>query len=502
MLNLSKIRNVTIVGGGTAGWCAAIMLRGILGKHVDVTVIESTEIGVIGVGEGGLPNLMDFLDHNNISLAEFIDSTQATFKWGFSYEGWRTGKEDDRYFHLFGHRDDRTVKSSHGMFPYLSELIAHGIPLEYAHLGVDAIYKNVDQVEAFQIYKQLSEQAQPINTSFHFDSYRIAKYFGKTARERGVKYHDTKITDVLFNEQGYVTQLVTESGVFDTDFVIDASGLARLVINRMQPEWETFSPYLLMNAAIPFNMPHPFPNPCLYSRGIAMDSGWMWQIPLIERVGAGYVFSSQHISPEKAHAEVERKLGYKVEINKLIQFDPGCHREVWKKNVMALGLSSGFVEPLEATSIGQMLDQLRLFASIFATTLGVIPQHVIDNFNIANHASWMEIRDFLRMHYDVPRQDTPFWQDVAKSPYPESYRELKEVWQLRTPRAIDLKSYAPYGRRLMFGTWSWTYVGAGVGSVSPQGAASELSLLKPEMRQELENFRMESLQKKAAFEKK
>jgi tryptophan halogenase len=237
-----------------------------------------------------------------------------------------------------------------------------------------------------------------------------------------------------------------------------------------------------MNSAIPFHMPHPLKNPMLVTRAIAMNAGWMWQIPLQERVGAGYVFSSAHLSEDQALAELEKYLGFPVEPQKTLRYDGGCFENVWIGNVIALGLSSGFVEPLEATSVGQMLEELRNLERVLRQSRGIVSDKAIREFNEANLKSWQGIRDFLRMHYDCARSDTQLWRDVAATPLPDSYREIKECWQYRSPRLLDVESYAANGWNGIFHIINWMFVGGGLGNISAEGSGYDLMSLPPEKR--------------------
>jgi tryptophan halogenase len=219
-----------------------------------------------------------------------------------------------------------------------------------------------------------------------------------------------------------------------------------------------------------------------------MNAGWMWQIPLQERVGAGYVFSSKHISADQAIDEVQKRLGFEIEPMRTLTFEPGCFEKVWIGNVVALGLSSGFVEPLEATSIGQMLEQLRNVIRILRDSQGVVAQPVIDDFNSANLRIWEGIRDFLRMHYDSPRRDTPFWQDVAKTPLPPSYADLKSCWQVRPPSLIDVDGYVKHNWQGIFHINNWTYVGVAMGVMSRGAAHQQLQRFPMGVREKIEDF--------------
>ena len=485
MLNLKNAKNIVIVGGGTAGWFAALTLRRVFSKGVNVRLIESSKIGIVGVGEGGILNIMTALKRNQIDLGDFMEETGAAYKWGFAYEGWRTGAQDDKYYHLFGLFGHKVHEQRNGYYPHLCAMINQKIPLHSYMRGFDAIKNNASQAQAKEL---LASKSTDIVSSIHFDSHRVANYLKKTALQRGVLHVDAKVLDAVLDGTGSVTEIVTTEGNFPADLVIDASGLTRLIIGKMGVQWESFSDYLLMDRAIPFYMKHPEPNPSLVTRAIAMKAGWMWQIPLVHRVGAGYVYSSKFTTPEAAIEEIKAMVGNDVEPQRVISFEPGCYHRVWVGNVVALGLSSGFVEPLEATSIGQMLEQLSKLEQTLLMTYGVVPQQTIDQFNESNLASWLGVRDFLRMHYDNTRQDNAFWQAASQAPYPESYRQLRECWQLRTPRDIDISQYHPYGWSQLFHVLSWMYVGGAMGVIPPQATQDELLALPADQQLQLQQF--------------
>jgi tryptophan 7-halogenase len=487
MLDLATPRRVAIIGGGTAGWFAALTLRRIFSPRVEVTLIEAPDIGIIGVGEGGLLNLVDALSRNKIPVDEFARETGAAFKLGFAYEGWRGGGKQDCYYHLFGGPGIPELEwRQNGFFPLLSARIAIGENLHGCVPGFEAIARNASQDEVRAL---LAAGKSGLTASYHFDSYRVAAYLKRLAQARGVVHRTARVDGLVLDNQGYTRALVVDSQQLEIDFLIDASGLARLGIGKTYGmRWQSFSDWLLLDRAIPFHLPNPQTNPALLTRAVSMKAGWMWQIPLIERVGAGYVYSSRHTDEVAAIAEVETYLGRSITPMRTLCFEAGHFATVWTKNVVALGLASGFVEPLEATSIGQMLEQLRNLERILVDGGGVVSDRTIECFNQANAQCWAGIRDFLRMHYDCPRKDTDFWRDVANAPLPDSYADLKRCFQRRTPRFSDIETYVGSGWQGIFHMVNWMFVAAPLGIVSASAARTELLRLPPDARGKIQAY--------------
>lgn len=478
MLDFRHFQTITIVGGGTAGWFTALSLKKFFADKLKVRLIESPQVPLVGVGEGGLINLITTLNYLEIPTSHFMRETGASFKLGFCYESWRNAEKKDEFYHLFiNPRHEPFNYRASGVFPLIGGLLANNVPMT---LVVKDFQKILQRASAQDMVTAL-EQDSGLAPSLHFDSQRTADFLKKVALERDVEYVSAHVLDIHFDEQQHAKSIQTDQGEFSTDFLIDASGFSRLVIQKkLQAKWTSFKEYLWLDRAIPFHLDHQGQNPELVTRATAMKAGWMWQIPLRDRIGAGYVFSSEFTTEEQAIAEIEEYFGYKIHPQKTIHFEPGHFRQVWQKNVMAVGLASGFVEPLEATSIGQMLEQIRMFQQTIAETGGVVSDLSIERFNQANAESWRGIRDFLRMHYDCPRQDTPFWQKVAKTPYPESYAALKEVFIERIPRLADIQGYAMHGWNGIFHIVNWMFVAQGLGLISADACRAELQNLPEE----------------------
>ncbi|USA55593.1 tryptophan 7-halogenase [Acinetobacter sp. C32I] len=488
MLNLRGLNRIVVVGGGTAGWFAALQLRQVFSSSVEVVVVSAPEIPIVGVGEGGVLNLLTVLHNLNVDLKDFIDKTGSTLKLGFRYERWRTGKADDYYYHLFSLPTPDFAWNEFGFNPYLSGLFNHGIDIS----RYMASYQFSEDRKPFQeVLQILLEGKNNFGASLHFDTFRVGQYLKKIALSRGIIHVEKKIEDFELNPiTGYVSAIQCVDEKLSCDFVIDASGFSKLLIGKKyQSHWCSFADTLPMNKALPFHLPHTNKIE-LVTRATAMSSGWVWQIPLQERIGAGYVYHDQFISDQQAQQEVEQWLGHPIHPVKPIAFEAGYFQQVWIKNVVGIGLASGFIEPLEATSIGQMLSQLQLLISFIQENHGVISQQNIDFYNQQNAQYWQGICDFIRMHYDTGRSDTPFWQYMLTVPQSKSYQELKKCWAYRTPRDIDFVEYN-MGGMSMFSTANWFAVGAGVGVIKPEATSAELYALSSEKKQKLAKYLQE-----------
>jgi tryptophan halogenase len=492
MLNLSNCRRVAVVGGGSAGWFAALELRKLFLDKVEIVLVESETLGIIGAGEGSLPNFNRALDRYQIDRTEFMRETRSTYKLGLSLEGWRTGAKDDVFLHPFAFLSQGVDLNSwiepNGSYPLASILINQNLPLDHFP-DVWRLYRegaSQEQAESY-LQEQLKQYSVP-PMAFHFDARKLAAYLREVAVKRGVKRINAQVNSVRLDERRHVTDLILEDGEIAVDFVIDASGLRRLIIEKaLNAPWRSYCEHLLLNEALPFFIPAQTANPSLVTRAIAMKNGWMWSIPTQERLGVGYVYSNQHTDREGALREAQEYWGMEIEPVNHFSFSPGHFEKVWIGNVMAVGLSSGFVEPLEATSIGQTLVQLARFNQLVSCSDGIIPQQLVDEFNRDITRHWDGIRDFLFLHYDTPRQDTAFWRAASSAPAPASYAELKRTFKLRPPREMDLEPYRG-GTFSLFGPTSWMSVAAPLGVLTREATAADLVPLSTEKRQQIGEF--------------
>lgn len=492
MIDFRQVKTITIIGGGTAGWFSALSLRKLFAPSIKVQLIESPHIGIAGSGEGALINLITMLNHINIPTSDFMRETGATLNWGFCYEGWRTGEKTDEFYHPFIDVGlDPFKYEFYGVMPCVSGLVAQNIPIANVVKDFDKILNRVTQAEAIDALVAQSG----ISSSLHFDSQRVADFLKRIACERGVEYIEAEVQSFKANKKGHIVKITTDITVLDTDFIIDASGFARVVIGKkLKSKWHSFKEYLALDRIMPFHLPQHDRVPELVTRATALKAGWMGQIPLKERIEAAYVYSSEFTTEQEALDEIEQYFGEKIQPQKTLSFEQGYYEDVWKKNVMALGVASGFVEPLEATLMGQMLEQLRMFEQTILDMGGIVSDFKIQQFNQANASSWQGIRDFLRMHYDCPRRDTPFWQHVAKTPYPESYKALKEVFMLRTPRRRDIQDYAIHGWNSIFHLANWAIVAQALGLISQDGCVEDIQRF-PQQQIDYVNDYMRRIQK-------
>jgi tryptophan 7-halogenase len=486
MLNLSGISRVVVVGGGTAGWFAALEMRRSFPAQVDIVLIESEQIGIIGAGEGSIPNFDIALKRYGIERNAFMSATNSTYKLGIQFEGWRA-QPGHTYHHWFS-----TIRGQYnlmdwcekGFYPMSSYLLSKNYPLDKYPNAYSFAQGRASQ-NSFAKYIERNENEV---FAYHFDARKLATFLSETAQSGGVRRINAIVAGAVCDEFGSVKKVKTSQGDFSADFFIDASGFSRLLSAKTQAvDWVPFDRYLILDSAIPFLLPSDSPEPRLTTRAKAMQSGWMWQIPTQDRLGCGYVFSSAHISADKALEEVIREVGHPVQPLNKLTFKPGRLSRCLTKNVMAVGLASGFVEPLEATSIAQTLFQLTFFGDLIQQNNGVIAEQVIDRFNHDVIQGWDGILDFLVMHYDTDRRDTDFWRDTAQVAKTARYEDLKLVFEQRTPNVADMVPYQMSGVSL-FGVASWESVGSAMGLLPTAVSVNQIKSLKPAEMSSLEQW--------------
>src|SRR6187431_1417023 len=462
----NKKMKIVIAGGGTAGWIAAAALSHQMGELLDITLVESQEIGTIGVGEATIPPMRTFHRLLGINEQEFMRATNATFKLGIQFENWK--QKGEKYFHSFGITGKQTVVTDFIHFWLRGREL--GIADEFGNYCLE--YKAALE-ERFSINDQAN-----INYAFHLDAGRYASFLSARAEVRGVKRVEGKIAEVIQHpESGFIASIRMDSGQeIPGDLFIDCTGMRGLLIEQtLQTGFEEWTHWLPCDSAIAVQTESTVPA-VPYTKSIAHHAGWRWQIPLQHRVGNGLVFSSRHMSDDEATNILLSSVDGKVLTEpKVIKFKTGRRKKSWNKNCIAMGLASGFLEPLESTSIHMIMTAVTRLLQLFPH--GEIKQSTVDEYNAQAESEVIRIRDFIILHYKATeRDDSPFWRYCKDMEIPDDLKHRMELFK-------------DYGKANqvegeLFRLDSWTQVMLGQG-IMPSSYHPIVKLL-PE--RELQNF--------------
>lgn len=448
-----KALNVVVVGGGTAGWSAAAALAKLLPHLANVTLIESADIGIVGVGEATLPHIRTFFERLGINEADFMRTTHATYKLGIDFRDF--GRIGDSYIHPFGTFGQELANVPFHHYWLQNEVGRHPSDIGRYSLGVTAA-----RAGKFQIPRNDDlSLASSYGYAYQFDATLFGPYMRQLAQDAGARRIEATITEVKRDsESGLVTSLILDNGdVVPGDLFIDCSGFRSLLLgDTMEEPWEDWSTWLPCDraAAMPTSSPEGEIEP--YTRATAMAAGWRWRIPLQHRVGNGYVFASNFLSEDQACAALMGAVeNQSLADPRILKFRAGRRRNSWVGNVVAIGLSSGFLEPLESTSI--YLAHMAITRLIDLFPVGGIEERDRAEFNRLVDMEYDRIRDFLILHYHATtRNDSPFWDHVRTMTVPDSLKEKMELWR-RTGRI------AKYGEGLFFEpSWIAVYLGQNI----------------------------------------
>ncbi len=482
-----RVRKVLIVGGGTAGWMAAAALGRLAGPTFDIELIESDDIGIVGVGEATIPAILDFNRAINLDETEFIRATQATFKLGIEFIDWR--RLGHSYIHPFGHYGVEMA----GIHFY-SFLQRHW--LEGGRRHQDEFCTSILAARAGRFAKPVPKdmtRLRPHAYAFHFDASLYAAYLRKLAEAAGVRRLEGKVVDVTLREpDGFIESVTLADGrVKEADFFIDCSGFRGLLIEQaLHSGYEDWSEWLPCNRAMAVPCARlPVTTP--YTRSTAREAGWQWRIPLQHRTGNGYVFCSEFLGEDEAASLLSSRLdGEALAQPRPLRFVTGRRKEPWKKNCVALGLASGFLEPLESTSIH--LIQTGIGKLLFLFPGDNFDQAMIDKYNALVRAELEDIRDFLVLHYTATeRDDTPFWRHCQAIKKPDS---LVRKWQMYENNGHILT--LP-GELFQDASWFAVFEGQGVSarhyhpfadSVSDEELERRFALIAEETRRLVDSF--------------
>ncbi|MEY4879894.1 MAG: hypothetical protein RJB62_1363 [Pseudomonadota bacterium] len=448
------ITNITIVGGGTAGWITAAYLNQRLQwsetgrRDVKITVIESPNIGLIGVGESTVPTLKATMRYLGISEPEFMQRVDATYKLGIWFDRWNVNKNGDLIPYVHPFTGGKTINGYNPGYSFK----------QYGLLGREET-TDQDFVRTIAVTREAIENMQgpralngpryggALQYAYHIDAAKLAAFLSEVCKQRGVQHIRDDVVDVKLDDRGYIGSLqLKEKGEWPIEFVIDCTGFKGLLINKALGEpFESYNDYLLNDRAIPMQVRHVDASNIVPVTGAtAMEAGWVWHIPLHSRVGTGYVFCSAFKSDDQAMDEFRKHLGpvaEGIDAQPVIKMRVGRNRRSWVKNCAAVGLSSGFLEPLESTAIMTLELQARWILNNFPTT--DFEEPLADQYNRQVANLYDEIRDFLGLHFSLNERKEPFWNAVRnEAKKSDTLKYSLELWKHALPTPADFRSKA------------------------------------------------------------
>lgn len=471
-MGTNRIRKVVIAGGGTAGWVAASALAYQLKDQIEVTLVESSKIGTVGVGEATVPPIRNFHRFMNIDEQEFMRAVAGTFKLAISLENFvRPGH---RYIHPFGITGKGTLVC--GFQQYWLDSLRRGMKSELDDFSLETRASLGNQFA-------LTDNPE-ISYAYHMDAALYVKFLREKFGPCGIKQIDGMINEVRQNpDTGYVEALVLQDGqVIEGDLFIDCTGFRGLLIEQtLKTGYEDWNNWLPCDSAIAVPTETVDASPVPYTRAIAHEAGWRWHTAVQHRVGCGLVYDSRHLSDDEAQAKLLHDVGAKPLRDPLrIKFRTGRRLKAWNKNVVALGLASGFVEPLESTSIHLAISAVMQLVELFP--FEGIPDSLVDLYNNNCRRESENVRDFIILHYHANQRDEPLWKDCREMSLPDSLKSRIDAWR---DRAHVWKDQGE-----LFSTTSWMHVLLGQGIVPKQHHPVSRELSDNDMRRLLDSVRV------------
>jgi tryptophan 6-halogenase len=420
------VRRIVIVGGGTAGWMTALTLaRSLIERGVEITLLESPAVPIIGVGEGSTPWLRGFFDSLGIEEAEWMPACHATYKCGITFEGWSTKPGFERYFHPFASMlDNLTMKQ----FVHNVDARVNGVNLE-AH--PDRFFISARLAAGNRAPKAADSFPFDIWHGYHFDAVLLGEFLHRKALARGVRYKSCHVTHATLDAGGAIASVSTREGeTIAADLFVDCSGFAGLLIEKaLHTPYVSFSVNLFNDAAVALPTPigESIPSQTVST---ALKHGWAWKIPLTNRFGNGYVYSSQFCTAGEAETELRAHLG-------LLDADvPARHLKMkcgrvtrhWNRNCLAVGLAQGFIEPLEATALLFIQQTAATFVEFLEK--GDMSDAAQQRFNERVNAHFEGTRDYIVTHYKTnTRADTEYWRaNAANMNLSDELKQLYALW--------------------------------------------------------------------------
>lgn len=431
---------ITIVGGGSAGWMTAIYLNKFFNARQQnylIRVIESEDIGIIGVGEATVHSIRFFFAAMGLDEAEMLAETNATFKTGIMFRNWMKPIDGQmhQYFHPFDHLrlgTELDISSSwlqDARFEY--ERFDQGVSIS-AHLAAAGHGPKTPQCSAFQ---------GVVPYGYHLDAMKMARFLRRKAVEAGVIHTVATVTDVEVHQQ-HIVAVQTDQGRFGGDIFIDCTGFQGLLIEKLANDnWQSFTDALPCNKAVAIQRQLPTgATPKPYTTATALSNGWVWEIDLVNRQGTGYVYDGNRLSREQAEQELREYLGAEAAILKCTHLDMkvGCRREFWIGNCISIGLAGGFIEPLESTGLHLINLGVRLLSTHLS---GITPSQAVRNsYNRLMNGFYTDLKQFIVLHYCLTdRDDTEFWREAArKAEYCPGLPEQLDAWKFKVCEYMDL----------------------------------------------------------------
>lgn len=473
---------IVIAGGGTAGWLSALFVSKIY-PEFEVVLVESSKIGVIGTGEGSTGLLNDILTNRiwnfGCNLDDFLKTTKSTPKLGIEFSNWGV---DDFISPIDG--SEWSGRSPDTLTLYA---IANNMP---SYITSMQGLRGVGMMTQFNDRKNIKNSIN--GGAYHFDGQLVSQYFKSICDS--VKIYDDKIVSFKQRENGSISTIICENiNIENVDLVIDCLGFNSIFNKELSTDFIDLSKNLPVNTAIPFQIENDdLINTIPFTRSRAMDYGWMWQIPVGKRFGCGYVFNSDLISVENAVVEVEKTLKRKINPIKTIKFTSGYIRNLWRNNVVAIGLSSGFLEPLQATAIHTVIAHLSLLCFDFLNHDKDLIQNYPgkDLYNRRAGEYYHDFADFINLHYQTSREDTEFWRYMKNESATDFVKNILDVCKARIPTHHDFKKY-----NYAAGASLWNPTIHALGIITPETAKKQFDFCQKKFYSDVKN----SLERHIAF---
>lgn len=439
-----RIQNVTIIGGGTAGWITALMIQQAVARHaptdqpMTVTLIESPNIPTVGVGEATVPGMPLFLRRCGISEREFFKICNASFKLGVQFNNWNVDKQGE----FISYTSPFANVGEFGPAAPTEYFLEYGAG-DLSFTQTFAVQEDLIRMKKGPRPLHDKEYNNRVGFAYHLDAGRFAGFLKEMSVQRGVVHLLDDVVSVEQDERGYVRALELErTGRHPLDLVIDCTGFRGLIINKTLGEpFVDYSEYLANDRAVAVQIPHKDPTKIdSVTKSTALSAGWVWRVPLFNRIGTGYVYSSAHKSDDEATQELLDHLGDEMGdfTPRTIPIRVGRSRNLWVKNCIAIGLSGGFIEPLESTAI-HMIEQGAQWLCLNFPDKDFAPV-LRENYNKRCGQLYDEVREFICLHYALNnRSDSQYWIDARHLKRPDSLEHNLELWRHRFPERHDLE---------------------------------------------------------------